>query len=512
MSSRSAASPGESSGAPSEDELQRLVDRSEMGAPAAGRAVRDIFSTDEIFERITATADEEFQRPTRLLFLSGVAAGLSIALSFVARAALTGATPMDSSGLIGNLLYPLGFLLIVGGRYQLFTENTLTPVTLVLTRIASVPLLLRVWVVVLAANVLGAGIMAFVLANTGVLNEATAEAARAFGHHALEVPTADLFWKGVFAGWIVASMVWLTHAARDATARILIVFLLMYLIPSADLFHCIIGACEVLFLWFQGEATLWACVSFFGAVVAGNTVGGVLLVGILNFAQTRDARFPDRDCGQLQLTWSEWLFGLAAGGPGAGTDPSRPFGEGPRELDTPPSERDHVQGPADAEVALVQYGDYECPTSRLIYLQVRRAMRRMDGDARYVYRHLPLSQQHPHAQRAACAAEAAGRQSAFWEMHDQLFSHQDRLGEEDLVHYASDLELELDRFRKDMGDEACEQRVDEDRSSGIRSGVRESDNLFIDGYRYRGEMTADAIARAARRIRRRAVGLGREPI
>lgn len=506
MSQPLAGSSEAKSGAAAEDELQRMVDRSEMGAPAAGRAVRDIFSADEIFERVTATADEEFQRPARLLFLSGIAAGLSIGLSFVARAALTGATPMDTSGLIGNLLYPIGFLLIVGGRYQLFTENTLTPVTLVLTRIASVPLLLRVWAVVLAANVLGAAIMAFVLANTGVLNEATAEAAAVFGHHALETSAPDLFWKGVFAGWIVASMVWLTHAARDATARILIVFLLMYLIPSADLFHCVIGACEVLFVFFQGEASLAACGSFFAAVVAGNTVGGVLLVGILNFAQTRDARFPDRDCGQLQLTWSEWLFGLAAGGPGQGPDPSRPLGEGPRQLDTPVSEADHVEGQADAPVTLVHYGDYECPTSRLITLQARRALRRLDGDARYVYRHLPLSQQHPHAHRAACAAEAAGRQGSFWEMHDKLFSHQDRLGEEDLLHYAEALELDIERFRRDLEGDECAARVDEDRSSGIRSGVRESNNLFIDGYRFQGEMTADVIARAARRIHRRSVG------
>lgn len=486
-----------------EEDLQRVMDRSAVGAPAAGRAVRDIFSADEIFQRITATADEEFQRPTRLLFLSGIAAGLSIGLSFVARAALTAATPMDPSGLIGNLLYPLGFLLIVAGRYQLFTENTLTPVTLVLTRIASVPLLLRVWGVVLAANVLGAAAMAWVLAHTGVFEPEAAAAARAFGEHALSVPAADLFWKGVFAGWIVASMVWLTHAARDATARILIVFVLMFLIPSADLFHCIIGACEVLFLWFQGLATLGDSARFFGAVVAGNTVGGVLLVGILNFAQTRDARFPDRDCGQLQLTWKEWLFGHASGRPGAPPPDGSPLSTGEPELDPAPSERDHGLGPVDADVTLVQYGDYECPTSRKIFLQARRAARRIDGEVRYVFRHFPLSQEHPHAHRAACAAEAAGAQDAFWEMHDELFGHQDRLDDDDLVNYAEALGLDTERFRRDLDDDACERRVRDDRESGMRSGVRRSTNLFINGQRYWGEMDPDRIASAAWRVRRR---------
>ena len=238
-------------------------------------------------------------------------------------------------------------------------------------------------------------------------------------------------------------------------------------------------------------------------MVAGNTVGGVLLVGILNFAQTRDARFPDRDCGQLQLTWSEWLFGLESGGPDTARHRGGPIGEGPRQLDTPVSDRDHAEGPSNATVTLVQYGDYECPTSRLIYLQARRALHRLDGAARYVYRHFPLSQEHPYAQKAACAAEAAARQGAFWEMHRELFSHQDRLGDEDLLHYAEELELDLERFREDLNDEESAARVDEHRSSGIRSGVRRSRNLFIDGYRYRGEMTADAIARAARRVKAR---------
>lgn len=315
--SRAAASPD-----PGPD--RSVLDRSESGAPAAGHAVRDLFSTDEIFQRIVATADEEFVRSNRLLFFSGLAAGLSIGLSFVARSALTAAVPGDTSGLIGGILYPVGFLLIVLGRYQLFTENTLTPVTLVLTKIASVPQLVRLWSVVLAANVAGAAAVAFLLANTGVLDPDTMETARAIAGHALDVPAGDLFWKGVIAGWLVASMVWLNHAARDTTSRFFIVFAIMYLVPAADLFHCIIGACEVLFLVFQGAASLGEASAFFGAVVAGNTVGGVLLVALLNYSQTRARRFPDRDCMDLELTWREWFFGvgrMAHGNPASANDP-----------------------------------------------------------------------------------------------------------------------------------------------------------------------------------------------
>lgn len=288
--------------------LQDSDDKSKRGAPAAGKAIKDMFSTDEIFHRIVATAEEDFEKPTRLLFISGIATGLSIGLSFVARAAISGAVS-DPTGLIGNLLYPLGFILIVGGKYQLFTENTLTPATHTLTRLESIPELLRIWGSVLLANVLGAGALAYVLANTNILTEEAIESAVYFGEHAISIPWKDLFWKGVLAGWIVASMVWLTHAAIDSTTRFMVVFSLMYLIPSADLFHCIIGTCEVLFLIFKGLATINELGAFLSAVILGNTLGGVLLVAILNYSQTRQSRFPEEIYGGKELGWKEWLFG-----------------------------------------------------------------------------------------------------------------------------------------------------------------------------------------------------------
>ncbi|NDJ54957.1 MAG: formate/nitrite transporter family protein, partial [Chloroflexi bacterium] len=269
------------------------IDESQSGAPAGGYAVRDFFSTDEIFRRVAASAHEEFALPVRMLFLSGLAAGLSIGLSFLARASVTALIPQDSSGLVGNLLYPIGFLLIVLGRYQLFTENTLTPVTLVLTRIASIPALLRNWGIVLGANLLGAITLAVLLSVTNVFNPETAEVAREFARHAIEFSAIDLLFKGIIAGWLVASMVWLIHAARETISRFAIVFVLMYFIPTADLYHCIVGACEVAFLVFEGGTNVIdALFGFFIPVLIGNTIGGVLLVGILNYAQTKESRFP----------------------------------------------------------------------------------------------------------------------------------------------------------------------------------------------------------------------------
>lgn len=473
--------------------VRRVLDESESGAPSAGEAVRDIFSTDEIFQRIIATADEEFSSSNRRLFLSGVAAGLSIGLSFLARAAVTAKTG-DASALASNLLYPVGFLLIVMGRYQLYTENTLTPVTLILTRIASLPVLLRVWGVVLTANLLGAALLALVLASTNVFSPEMAEAARSFGEHALSVPWRDLFWKGVFAGWIVASMVWLTHAARSSTTRLLTVFALMLLIPTGDLFHCIIGACETFYLVFQGAASIQASLSFVSAVVLGNTVGGVLLVAILNYAQTREARFPDRDCGQLELTWREWLFGHFTGHAG-----SRPDTDDGR-LSADVTEDDHVFGPDDAGITYVQYGDYECSTSRDIFRLVE-AMLNEHGDAiRYVYRHLPLSRRHSNAQRAAEAAEAAAAQGKFWEMHALLFKNYDRLRGDALTQYAEALDLDLDQFEQALDEETYRDDVLADRRSGISNGVRETNNLFINGKRYEGDVTLEEVREATEQL------------
>ncbi|PSP69174.1 formate/nitrite transporter [Halobacteriales archaeon QH_9_66_26] len=304
-------------GGASRDDLRETIDESERGAPAAGSAIRDRFSTDEIFQRVVATADEEFDQSSRLLFLSGLAAGFAMSLSFVGVASLTALLGSDgSASAAGYLLYPLGFLFVVLGSYQLFTENTLTPVTLVLTRIASIPALLRVWGVVLAANVLGVAASAYVLATTGVFSPEAAAVASEIGLHFFELSWADIFWKGVFAGVLIAGMVWLIHAARDTAARVLVVFALAYAVGAAELAHCIVGSAETLYVVFNGEESLWAFLTHFLApATLGNTVGGVVFVAVLNYSQTRDRRIRNRDCRVLELDWSEWLFGNHIGRP-----------------------------------------------------------------------------------------------------------------------------------------------------------------------------------------------------
>ena len=277
-------------------------------APAAGEVVHDRLSADETFQRIVAAADEEVKRDNSELFFSGLAAGFAITLTFLLHAVVAAAVSGPAETILGSLLYPLGFLYIIVGRYQLYTENTLPPVTLVLERIASVPTLLRVCGLVLLANVVGAAAGAFVLANSSVMSTEVATAAAEFGRKALEISPLDLSLKG-FAGWLVAGIVWLLHAVRDSVSRILLVYAVFLSIPAAELYHIVVSVMDVLFLVFLGEVSLVpAVIGFLIPVLLGNTIGGVVLVALVNYAQTSD-RLANDDEFQPRLSVREWLFG-----------------------------------------------------------------------------------------------------------------------------------------------------------------------------------------------------------
>jgi len=171
--------------------------------------------------------------------------------------------------------------------------------------------------------------------------------------------------------------------------------------------------------------------------------------------------------------------------------------ERPR-LTVPVSERDHVLGPATAPVTLVEYGDFECPFCGAAHRSVEQVLGVMGNDVRFAFRHFPLSQIHPHAYQAAEAAEAAGAQGRFWEMHDLLFEHQDRLGLRDLIGYAGALDLDLERFVADLRGHANAGRLREDFLSGVRSGVNGTPTFFVNGIRHDGGYDPEALLDALR--------------
>jgi protein-disulfide isomerase len=154
-------------------------------------------------------------------------------------------------------------------------------------------------------------------------------------------------------------------------------------------------------------------------------------------------------------------------------------------LTMPVSEdRDHIQGPADAAVTLVEYGDYECPYCGAAYPILKEVQTRMGERLRFVFRNFPISTSHPHAEQAAEAAEAAAVQGRFWQMHDLLYENQKHLGDEDLRSYAQRLELDQDRFDKELAEHVHAERVYEDFMSGVRSGVNGTPTFYVNGVRY----------------------------
>jgi protein-disulfide isomerase len=162
--------------------------------------------------------------------------------------------------------------------------------------------------------------------------------------------------------------------------------------------------------------------------------------------------------------------------------------------------RDHIRGPADAEVTLVEYGDLECPYCGQAE-PVIRALLADFGDLRYVWRHLPLNDVHPRAQLAAEASEAAAAQGTFWRMHDLLLEHQDQLALEDLVGYAEQLGLDVESFANDLATHRWSERVAADVESADESGVAGTPTFFINGQRHVGAYDLATLSRAVRTAR-----------
>src|ERR1700682_6320899 len=156
------------------------------------------------------------------------------------------------------------------------------------------------------------------------------------------------------------------------------------------------------------------------------------------------------------------------------------------ELTPPVGADDHVAGPDDAPVTLVEYGDYECPYCGMASPIVKRAQQDLGNRIRFIFRNFPLAESHPHARLAAQAAEAAGAQGKFWEMHDMLFEHQDALEADDLAGYAKSLGLDVPQFARDLETGTYAKRVRDDFRNGVRSGVNGTPTFFVNGSRYDG--------------------------
>jgi 2-hydroxychromene-2-carboxylate isomerase len=231
-------------------------------------------------------------------------------------------------------------------------------------------------------------------------------------------------------------------------------------------------------------------------VVGGAALSGIgftvsLLIAGLAFDDStmRDQATVGVLLAALFATSFGWILFRAAGWRGEGD------ADLPRALDRPVEEgRDHIKGPAGAPLTLVEYGDYECPFCARATGVSRELRARFGDDLRYVFRHLPLPDVHPHAELAARAALAADVQGRFWQMHDTLFEHQDELEYEDIVGYAQDMGLDAEQFLRDLDDEWISNRIRADVASAEASGARGTPTFFVGSMRHIGPHDAQTLA------------------
>ena len=239
-----------------------------------------------IHEILRKDGEAELARRAGAIFWSGLAAGLSMGFSFLALALIQSGLPEGPSRrLLAGPGYCLGFVIVVLGRQELFTESTLTAVLPLLVRRdrATWLALVRFWAIVLSANLLGTLAFARLLAIDGLFPEPVNAALSEIGRGAVGGPFWPTAIKSVFAGWLIALMIWLLPSARSA--RLLVIMLLTYVVAIGGFSHIVAGSVEAAFAVFDGHASVRDyCVGFFLPTLLGNTLGGIALVALLNHA------------------------------------------------------------------------------------------------------------------------------------------------------------------------------------------------------------------------------------
>ena len=242
-----------------------------------------------VHEAIRSEGTEELERPTASLAWSGLAAGLSMGLSLMGEGLLRASIPdAPWRGLVTSFGYTLGFLVVVLGRQQLFTENTLTGVVPVLYEKSTRTLtaLARLWSVVFVANIIGTLLFAATAALTDVFSAEARSAFHEIGMHASQASSWTTFLGAIAAGWLIGLMVWLLPAAGPS--RFLVIVSITYFVAVGDLSHVIAGSAEVGYVAMSGSIT-WGdyFLGFLLPALVGNTIGGAVLVAAVNHAQVR---------------------------------------------------------------------------------------------------------------------------------------------------------------------------------------------------------------------------------
>ena len=246
-------------------------------------------SAEEIYNQVAQNAKQELSRSSISLAISGFAGGTFMGLSALGTAlALSFLGARSDTGwmhFVSRMFYPIGFIVVIVGRSQLFTENTLYPVALVLAERKQLWNTLRLWGVVLPSNVLGALAFACLAALTPALGTPVLQQLVGLGVAAASKPTPEVFWSGVVGGWMIATAAWLVSGSHSITGSVMIIWLLTFLVGLGDFAHCIATSGEVLAAVLTGHLGWGAYPHWFWAAVLGNICGGVGMVTLIEYGQ-----------------------------------------------------------------------------------------------------------------------------------------------------------------------------------------------------------------------------------
>jgi formate-nitrite transporter family protein len=269
----------------------KKIDRPEPTAGANAATVQtdlDRPTADEIYEQVSRNARHELDRSALGLAISGLAGGMTMGLTALSTSiviAILG--PAPAARFVADLLYPIGFIAVILGRAQLFTENTLYPVALMLAERRHGWKTLRLWAIVFPSNVAGAFLFAMLAVKTGALRPEFVTAMTHLGLEAAGVATAHVFWSGVIGGWIIALVAWLVSGSHSITGSVMLIGLLTFVVGLGSFAHCIATSGEILAAILDHQLAASRYFAWLVPATLGNICGGVLLVTLLEYGQVK---------------------------------------------------------------------------------------------------------------------------------------------------------------------------------------------------------------------------------
>ena len=245
-------------------------------------------TVNQIYEQVSLNAKRELARKTLPLALSGLVGGLTMGLTGLSVSIIMSMVGGTASGQIAAFFfYPLGFMVVILGRSQLFTENTLYPVALVLAERRHYLATLRLWATVFPSNIAGAFLFALLAVRTGALRPEYVHALTQMGIEAQGVTASHAFWSGVVGGWIIAMVAWLVTGSHSITGSVMLIWTMTFIVGLGHFAHCIATSGEMLAAVLDHQLTALQYLGWLFPATAGNIAGGCLLVTLLEYGQAK---------------------------------------------------------------------------------------------------------------------------------------------------------------------------------------------------------------------------------